>query len=65
MPGWVSAAWNEYARRLSHEFVLELPESPLSARPRVQAGAPAVKTTASAAILTAFQAVRPRRGADL
>ena len=26
MPGWVAAGWNEYARRLPHDFMLDLVE---------------------------------------
>ena len=52
MPAWVSAGWNEYARRLPHEFMLELvelkPEPRDRGRPVAQLlGAEAVRIAAA------------------
>src|SRR5206468_12747524 len=47
MPGWVSAAWNEYARRLSHEYILELIE--LKPEPRDR-GRPVAQLLAAEAL---------------
>lgn len=47
MPGWVNAGWNDYARRLPREFVLELVELKPEPRDRGKAVAQVLATEAA------------------
>ena len=51
MPGWVTDAWKDYARRMPRELSLELREVPLARRGR-NADVPRLRRDEGAALLS-------------